>query len=160
QAWEWTFAPGQRFFTTSYTETYARRDSRKTRDLILSEWYRTLWPSIVLERDNETDFENTMKGYRKAVPFASLTAGRGNRLIIDDPHSTEQAESDADRERATRMFRESATSRLNDPERDCIIIIMHRLHPEDLCGVIETLDLPYTKLVLPMEFVKSTTIET
>jgi hypothetical protein len=52
------------------------------------------------------------------MPFASLTSGRGNRVIIDDPHSTEQVESDADRERAERIFRESVTSRLNDPQRD------------------------------------------
>jgi len=161
-AWEWGpgGTPGMRYLTTSYMEKYARRDSRKTRDLIASEWYQTLWPNVVLVRDNETDFENTAKGVRSAMPFASLTAGRGNRLIIDDPHSTEMAESDADRERAERIFRESATSRLNDPAHDAIIVIMHRLHPDDLCGVIDRLQLPYTKLVLPMEYVRSLPVKT
>lgn len=162
QAWEWgpCGLAGLRYLTTSYTETYARRDSRKSRDLIMSEWFGALWPEVELIRDNETDFENTKRGVRKAMPFASLTSGRGNRLIIDDPHSTEQVESDADRDRARRIFRESATSRLNDPKRDAIIIIMHRLHPDDLCGLIDELGLPYVKLILPMEYVKSTTITT
>jgi phage terminase large subunit-like protein len=97
---------------------------------------------------------------RTAMPFASLTSGRGNRVIIDDPHSTEQVESDADRERAERIFRESVTSRLNDPQRDAIVVIMHRLHPNDLCGVIDQLGLPYVKLVLPMEYVRSVTVKT
>ena len=40
EAWEWGPAgmPGLRYLTTSYTETYARRDSRRMRDLVLSEW--------------------------------------------------------------------------------------------------------------------------
>ena len=162
QPWEWgpKGLAGLRYLSTSYTETYARRDSRKSRDLIQSEWYRMLWPEVVLERDAEIDFENTKKGVRKAMPFKSLTAGRGNRLIIDDPHSTETAESDADRERARRIFRESATSRLNNPASDAILVIMHRLHPDDLCGLIEELGLPYVKLILPMEYVKSTTVTT
>jgi hypothetical protein len=162
QAWEWgpRRYPGLRFLTTSYREDWARRDSRKTRDLIQSEWYRTLWPDITLTRDGEVDFENTYLGNRKAVPFKSLTAGRGNRVVVDDPHSTEQAESDPEREVATRVFRESVTSRLNDPERDAIIVCMHRLHPDDVCGVIETLGLPYVKLVLPMEFVRSLVVTT
>lgn len=160
--WEWgpANAPGTRYLTTSYTEQYARRDARKARDLIRSEWYRLHWPDVLLERDSETDFENSRKGVRKAMPFPSLTGGRGNRVIIDDPHSTEQVESDADRERAERIFRESVTSRLNDPQRDAIIVIMHRLHPRDVCGVIEELGLPYVKLVLPMEYVRSLTVTT
>jgi hypothetical protein len=159
-AWEWTTRPELRYLTTSYKEGYARRDSRKHRDLVQSEWYQTLWPHIKLVREGEADFENTMKGSRYAVAFESLTAGRGNREMIDDPHSTEQVESLADIRRATRIFRESSTSRLNDPEKDAIIIIMHRLHPEDLCGVIEELGTPYTKLILPMEYTRSLSVKT
>ena len=154
QAWEWGPAnlPGLRYLTTSYVDTYVRRDCRKARDLVQSEWYRTLWPHVVLERDNEADFENTARGGRRGMPFASLTAGRGNRVIIDDPHSTETVESDAERRTATRIFRESVPSRLNDPVRDAIVVIMHRLHPDDICGVIDRLGLDYVKLILPMEF--------
>lgn len=154
EAWEWGPAgmPGLRYLTTSYTETYARRDSRKMRDLVLSEWYQARWPEVVLTRDNETDFENTAKGGRRAMPFASLTAGRGNRVIVDDPHSTEGVESPADRQKVVRIFRESVTSRLNDPIHDAILVIMHRLRTDDICGVIEQLGLDYVKLILPMEY--------
>lgn len=162
EAWEWGpgARPNMRYLTTSYQEGYARRDSRKHRDLVQSEWYQMLWPDVKLTRDNEMDFENNFRGGRRAVAFASLTAGRGNRLIIDDPHSTEQVESVSEIQRASRIFRESATSRLNDPETDAIIVIMHRLHPEDVCGIIDQLGLPYVKLVLPMEYVRSTTVQT
>jgi hypothetical protein len=125
-AWEWGPGgkPGMRYLTTAYMERWARTHARKTRDLVTSPWYQSLWPNVALVRDSE----NTLKGVRMAMPFASLTSGRGNRVIIDDPHSTEQVESDADRERAERIFRESVTSRLNDPQRDAIVVIMHRLH--------------------------------
>lgn len=152
-AWEWgpLERPGLRYLTTSYQEGYVKRDARKMRDLVLSEWYQAHWP-VQLTREGEMSFENTALGGREGKPFGSLTAGRGNRVIIDDPHSTETAESPADRMRATRIFRESVTSRLNDPRHDAIIVIMHRLHTEDLCGVIDAYKLPYEKLILPMEF--------
>lgn len=162
EAWEWGPAnmAWLRYLTTSYKEAYARRDSRKNRDLILSEWYQTLWPHVQLTRDNEADFENTQKGGRRAMPFASLTAGRGNRVIIDDPHSTETVESETERTRAVRIFRESVTSRLNDPISDAILVIMHRLHNQDVCGEIERLGLDYVKLVLPMEYNPKTVVTT
>ena len=74
----------------------------------------------------------------------------------DDPHSVDSAESANDRLKVTRRFRESVQSRLNDQKRDAIIVIMQRLHTRDVCGVIEELELPYTKLILPMEFERKT----
>lgn len=153
QAWEWgpLGRPALRYLTTSYEQTWAIRDARRTRDLIESEWFQARWPTVLL-RTGERSFENDKRGYREAKPFGSLTAGRGNRVIIDDPHSTEQAESQTERDTAIRIFRESVQDRLNDPLRDAIVLIMHRLNRDDLCGQIERLGLPYTKLVLPMEF--------
>ncbi len=153
EAWEWGPAgkPWMRYLGTSYDLGYATRDSRKMRDLVLSEWYQKLWP-ITLSRTGEDDFENTQRGSRVAKVFANLTGGRGNRVILDDPHSVDSAESTGERMRVTRRFRESLQSRLNDQKRDAIIVIMQRLHERDVCGVIEQLDLPYTKLILPMEF--------
>src|SRR5579859_6635375 len=158
--WEWGPAglPGLRYFTSSYKRDYAVRDSRKSRTLILSEWYQALWPEVKLIRANEDDFETAEHGYRKAVAFESMTAGRGNRVWIDDPHSTENVESDNDREKKRRMFREQIPSRVNDPDHDAIMIIMHRLHPQDVCGVIDELGLPYVKLVLPMEYDPKTVV--
>lgn len=161
-AWEWgpKKMPWLRYFTTSYEASYARRDSRKHRDLIETEWYRRLYPEIVLEKRAEEAFTNTFKGYRLAVPFERLTAGRGNRFIVDDPHSLDGAESDTERDKAIRRFRESGSSRLNDQANDCIIVVMQRLHPDDLCGMIEDSGLPYVKLVLPMEYVRSLSVKT
>lgn len=153
-AWEWgpKGRPSLRYLTTSYSENYAKRDSRRMRDLVTSEWYRALWPEVVLSRAGEISFENTRRGAREGMPFQSLTGGRGDRVIIDDPHSTETAESDAERERTTRIFRESVPTRLNDPVNSAIVVIMQRLHEKDISGQILSLGLGYEHLMLPMEF--------
>lgn len=152
-AWEWgpLGKPGLSYLTTSYSEGYVKRDSRRMRDLVSSDWYRALWP-VQLTRAGEISFENTARGFREGKPFASLTGGRGDRVIIDDPHSTETAESPAERESTTRIFRESVPTRLNDAQRSAIVVIMQRLHESDVSGQILALKLGYEHLMLPMEF--------
>jgi hypothetical protein len=83
------------------------------RDRMSSARYRALWPHRALSRSGEIAFANTATGSREGMPFASLTACRGDRVIIDDPPSTEMVETE--RERTLRIFRESVTTRLNDP---------------------------------------------
>jgi predicted phage terminase large subunit-like protein len=153
-AWEWgpKGRPSLRYLTSSYTEKYVKRDSRRMRDLVQSEWYRSLWPEVELVRAGEASFSNTKTGFREGVPFASLTGGRGDRVIIDDPHSTETAESEAERLNTARIFRESVPTRLNDPKTSAIIVIMQRLHEDDVSGQIIKLGLGYEHLMLPMEF--------
>lgn len=143
---------GLRYLTTSYKEDFVKRDARRMRDLVSSEWYRALWPQVALSRSGEISFANTATGSREGMPFASLTAGRGDRVIIDDPHSTETAESETERERTLRIYRESVTTRLNDPTRSAIVVIMQRLHERDVSSEILRLGLGYVHLMLPMEF--------
>lgn len=152
-AWEWTTRPSLSYLTTSYSEGYVKRDSRRMRDLVGSEWYQSLWGDKVrLARTAEISFENTARGFREGKPFASLTGGRGDRVIIDDPHSTETAESQTERDNTARIFRESVPTRLNDPIRSAIVVIMQRLHEADISGQILALKLGYEHLMLPMEF--------
>lgn len=154
QAWEWgpKGMASMRYLTTSFNDGPVKRDTRKCRDLMLSDWYRSLWPEVRLTRTGETSFANSGTGTREGVPFGSLTSQRGDRLVIDDPHSTETAESAAERLATTRKFREGAQNRLNDQEKSAIVVIMQRLHEEDVSGVIMKLGMEYEHLCLPMEF--------
>jgi len=153
-AWEWgpRGMRSLRYLTTSFAEDSVKRDTRKHRDLTLSEWYRSLWPEVVLVRTGEMSFANADTGTREGTPFGSLTAKRGDRLIIDDPHSTKTAESDAERTATVRQFREGALNRLNDQERSAIVVVMQRLHEQDVTGAILKLGLGFVVLMLPMEF--------
>lgn len=160
-AWEWgpKGMRDLRYLTTSFNDVPVKRDTRKCRDLILSGWFRTLWPEMIgpnkstLKRAGEMSFENWSTGTREGVAFGSLTSQRGDRLIIDDPHSTEQAESEAERERTTRKFREGALDRLNDLEMSIMDVIMQRLHMDDVSGVIMSLkELGFVHLMIPMRY--------
>lgn len=154
-AWEWgpLGRPSTRIIGSSYSEDYAKRDNRRMRDLVTSEWYQALWgDEVQLVRSGEMEFSNTKTGFRKGVPFTRLTGGRGDRIIIDDPHSVDGAESEADRTTTIRTFRESVPTRLNNPEKSAIIAIMQRLHEQDVSGTILSLGLGYEHLMLPMEF--------
>lgn len=92
-AWEWTTRPSLSYLTTSYSEGYVKRDSRRMRDLVGSEWYRSLWGDKVrLARTAEISFENTARGFREGKPFASLTGGRGDRVICFPAHELVETE--------------------------------------------------------------------
>lgn len=152
-AWEWGPAsmPWLHYIATSYKADNCVRDSRRMRTLVESSWYQKHWP-VVLRRTGETALENERGGLRQCVPFNSLTQWRAHRLLIDDPHSIDTAESDAERNKTTRRFRESATTRLIDPVTSAIVIIMQRLHQHDLSGIATALKLGYVHVMLPMEF--------
>jgi len=151
-AWEWgpKGLHHLREISTSHSEKFVKRDCRRARDLIASDWYQALWPHVRLTRLGETSFANDHTGSREGIPFESLTGGRGHRVKIDDPHTTETAESPTERERTGRIFRESVPSRVIDPKTSAIILIMQRLHEND-CSQI-ALDQGYDHLMLPMEF--------
>lgn len=154
-AWEWgpQNMASMRTLSSSYSEQYAIRDTARMRNLVQSEWYQGLWGDRVsLTKTGEKKFENTAMGWREGVPFSRMTGGRGDRVIIDDPHSTEGAESEAERQRAVRIFLESVPTRLNNPEKSAIVVIMQRLHEEDVSGVILSKQLGYEHLMLPMEY--------
>lgn len=154
-AWEWgpMGRPATRIIGSSYSEDYAKRDNRRMRDLVSSEWYQALWgEQVQLVRAGEMAFSNTATGFRQGVPFSRLTGGRGDRIIIDDPHSVDTAESDTERGATIRTFRESVPTRLSNPKTSAIVVIMQRLHEQDVSGVILSLGLGYEHLMLPMEF--------
>lgn len=153
QAWIWgpRGEPGKRFVSSAFEMGNVKRDTRRCRDLIMSEWYQALWP-IDLKRNAEASFENFDFGYREGVPFASLTGKRGDILCIDDPHSLDQSESEVEREKAVRRFVEGGQNRINDWEKSVIVIVMQRLHEGDLTGAILARDMGYCHLMLPMEF--------
>lgn len=154
-AWEWgpMARPDLRVIGSSYSDNYAIRDTRKTRDLVSSEWYQARWgDQVSLKLTGDKLFSNDRRGERQGIPFGSLTGGRGDRVIIDDPHSTKKAESEADRKTAIRIFRESLPTRLNNPEKSAIVVIMQRLHEDDVSGEILKNDLGYEHLMLPMEY--------
>lgn len=155
-AYEWgpLGRPDLRYLSSSYSRPNVVRDNRKMQRLVSSEKYQLLYGDTVQPsaKWGEETFENTATGGRQGRAFESMTGGRGDRVLIDDPHSVDSAESATQRNAVVRTFREAIPDRLNDLETSKIIIIMQRLHEKDVAGEILELGLPYVHLNLPMEF--------
>ena len=154
-SWVWANDPHKRFLCASHSQNLAIRDSTKMRRLIQSEWFRGRWgDKVVLTGDQnaKTKFENTSMGFREAVAAGSITGSRGDIVIIDDPHSVESAASEAMRASTKEWFLEAVPTRLNNPAESAIIVIMQRLHEEDVSGIILDKQLGYEHLMLPMEY--------
>lgn len=154
-AWEWaTQEAGLGFLTSSFSLENVLRDNAKMRRLIESDKYQLLYGARVARgaKWGEKRFENSSSGVRAGRSFEKMTGGRGDRVIIDDPHDVDGGESDVQRPRAVRTFREAIPDRLNDMSKSAIVVIMQRLHSNDVSGTIKQLRLPYVHLNLPMEF--------
>jgi predicted phage terminase large subunit-like protein len=153
-AWEWgpKGMPEMRFVGTAHEETLAIRDSRRCRDLIKSEWFQRLWPlDLAADLDGKREFGNTRKGVRQARAFTSMTGVRGDRIILDDPISADNANSTAKLDAAKIAFTETLPTRVNN-EKSAIVVIMQRLNEKDVSGVILDMGLPYVHLCIPMRF--------
>ena len=151
-AWEWgpRGKPELRYLSTAHKQDLAVRDNLKCRRLITSQWYQELWPvPLTGDQNAKTKFENTSTGFREAMAFTSMTGARGDRVILDDPHSVDDANSKAHLEAAVKTFREALPSRVNN-EDSAIVIIMQRLHEKDVSA--EALELGYDHLCIPMRY--------
>jgi predicted phage terminase large subunit-like protein len=157
-AWEWgpKGKPHLRYVCAAHkVENLSARDSRRMRQLITSEWYRERWGdkvNLTADQNEKLNFQNTAGGFRMATAISSLTGIRGDRVIIDDPHSVDSAASEAMRESEVTTFLEAIPTRLNDPIKSSIVVIMQRLHQEDVSGVIIEKELGYDHIMLPMRY--------
>lgn len=151
-AWIWATKPWKRFLFFSYSETLSLRDSLRTRDIIRSSWYQSLWPvRIKRDRDTVTRFENEEGGWRLVGSISGRGLGEhGDYSICDDPHNVLQAESDADRQTVTRWF-EGVFCVRGEVRNAKRVLIMQRLHMLDCSGVALEKG-GWDHLCLPMRF--------
>lgn len=151
-AWEWIHYPHLRIIGTGHNIDLGIRDNMKCRRLVQSEWYQERWPMEFMgDNDAKLSFENDKTGWRKAMAFTSLTGSRGDRLIIDDPLSVNNANSEAHLKDADFTFREAVPSRLNN-DASAIVVVMQRLNHKDTSGIIIKEFPEYVHLCLPMRF--------
>ena len=157
--WEWIRHPATRWVFTSYAESLAGQHSQDRRTLLQSPWYCRHWgPRVSLTHPTEaSEYWNAQRGRMLATSVGAAVTGKGgNRIVVDDPHTPLGAESAAQRHRVIEYFRRSVATRLDDKQRGAIVVVMQRLHAQDLTATC--LDLGYTPLCLPAEATSRTTI--
>ena len=155
-AWLWSAfdEPHARIVAFSYAASLTERDNGRFRDLIISSEFQELWgDKFSMCKTGETKISNDKTGWKLASSVGGVGTGeRGTCVILDDPHSIKQIESETVRTETVRWFREAMSNRLNDMETDAIIVIMQRSHEADVAGVILTEDMGYCVLLIDMEF--------
>jgi predicted phage terminase large subunit-like protein len=156
-AWSWTKDPSLQFLFTSYALSLSKRDSRKCPRLIESPWYQKYWGhKFKLTGDSNTvlRFDNTAMGYRIASSVGGAVTGEGGDFIVsDDPNAAKSAQSETIRESTNDWWDHAMSTRLNDPKTGRIIVVMQRLHVQDMAGHLLAQDNEdLVHLCLPMEF--------
>ena len=153
--WEWIHRPEEKYLCASYSGILSTRDNVKARRLLTSPWYQSLWADryqLTSDQNQKTRFENDHTGYRIASSVGGTATGEGgSRLILDDPHGAQDAQSDAMRETAIEWFDMVWSTRLNNPKRDAMVTIMQRLHEGDVSGRIHELG-GWEHVCLPAEW--------
>jgi hypothetical protein len=135
-AWCLGHNPSAQILCVSYAQELADKLSRDCRRIVASDWYRKMFPTrLSPQRQAMSEFETTAQGCRIATSVGGVLTGRGaDIIIIDDPLKPEEALSEAHRQAANEWFDHTLYSQLNDKHTGAIILIMHRLHEDDLAG--------------------------
>lgn len=159
-AWAWSARPERKFIFASYADSVTKRDSLRCRNIIDSSWYKARWGHVFRARDNQWNiqkFSNDRGGFRMATTVSGQVTGEhADVQVVDDPIkplevSGSLAVSATALEKVLLWWNETMSSRLVDFKTSSRIIIMQRLHANDLAGAMLRED-GYEHLMLPMEY--------
>ena len=157
-AWAWTIQPEKKFLYASYAGSLSIRDSVKCRRLLDSRWYKEHFGEtfkLTSDQNQKQRFENDKTGARIATSVdGALTGEGGDIIVIDDPHNVRESESSTVREGVLEWWDQAMQTRLNDPKTGAFIIIMQRVHENDLTGHILSNELgdEWDHLCLPARY--------
>ncbi len=138
-AWILGKDPTKRVVVASYSNELMVKHSNDCRMVMENYWYRAAFPSTYLSpfKNTQTEFATTKGGYRLGASVGGTLTGRGgNFIIIDDPLKPEEALSNSARARVNQWYGNTLYSRLDNKEEDVIILVMQRLHRDDLTGLL------------------------
>jgi predicted phage terminase large subunit-like protein len=141
--------PWRRIFAISYSSELSSKHASDFRSIVESPWYRRPFSNMRIARSLEDEVVTTARGFRKATSVhGTLTGLGGDIFIIDDPQKPVDAQSDTQRNGLNQWVSNTLMSRLDSKERGIIIVVMQRVHLNDLSGYLmesgdwEVLSLP------------------
>ena len=150
-AWALGWDPTLRFICVSYSNELTRKHALDCRAVMESNWYRRVLPRTPLhpEKNTELEFMTTRRGFRLGTSVGGTLTGKGgNFIVIDDPMKPLEATSKAERDAVKQWYGGTLYSRLDDKAEDVIILIMQRLHVDDLVAHVVEKE-PWLHLELP-----------
>lgn len=138
-AWVLGHDPHRRIICVSYGRNLTTAHANSFRGIVRTSWYKTLFPLMRIDprKDTEEEVRTTRGGYRLTATVGGALTGRGGSIIIiDDAMKADEARSELQRKSVNAWFDETLLSRLDDKRSDAIILVMQRLHVDDLAGHI------------------------
>jgi predicted phage terminase large subunit-like protein len=150
-AWLFGHNPAAQIINVSYGQDLADKLARDARGLMQHDWYQRTFPAARLsfQKQSVNEFMTTAQGYRIATSVGGVLTGRGgDYLILDDPLKPDEAISETQRRAVNDWYDNTLYSRLNDKAHGVIILVMQRLHEEDLVGHVLTQE-PWEVLSFP-----------
>lgn len=142
-AWILGHDPTARIICISYNQKLAEKFGRQTRQVMESIWYRKLFPHtrISVNKCSNDEFETTACGCRIATSIGGKLTGFGGKfLIIDDPIKPDDALSKIQRDTVNEWFSSNLYSRQDNKNESRIVIVMQRVHEEDLVAHVQTME--------------------
>lgn len=127
--------PSRSILCISYSDELAAEFARLFRLLITSEFYRKTFPGTRFQKITDGKVTTTRNGSRQATSIGGTLTGKGaDVIIVDDPLKAEDAYSEVARTAVNKWFGTSLYSRQNNPTTTVIVVVMQRLHADDLSG--------------------------
>ena len=141
-AWALGHIPSKRIVCISYAQTLSDDLARTSRKLMASPFYKATFDTrIASERDTVSDFHTKGGGSRFSTSIGGTVTGMGGDLIIiDDPLKADEALSDNQRNNVNKWYDTALGTRINSPNTGSIIIVMQRLHANDLVAHVQEKD--------------------
>lgn len=134
-AWALGQNPALRFICVSYSHDLSVELARQFRLVVDSDWYRALFPQTRMKRSTAAEYITTEGGSRLATSVGGTLTGRGGDIIIiDDPMKASDAQSEVARRQVIDWFTSTLSTRLNNKKHGSVILVMQRLHEDDLAG--------------------------
>lgn len=136
-AWLLANDPAKKIIVASYSQALSNKHSVETRLILNSAWFKELYPATHISPgcNQKNKFVTSKQGFRFATSIGGTLTGEGaDILIVDDPHTPLQAASDNRRGRALEWYDQTFSTRLNSKSDGAILVIMQRLHNDDLSG--------------------------
>lgn len=159
--WQWSFEPEHKWMAATFDAALARRDALRMRALVKSQWFRDRWPRSKINESPDVQetmgvYHTTAGGFRYSTTVGGGATGwHCHTQILDDPVKPEDLNVEPETARAVlervwEWWRGTMASRKADPSKFRRVVIMQRLHEEDLAA--RCIDEGYTHLMLPMRF--------
>jgi predicted phage terminase large subunit-like protein len=138
-AWVLGHDPTKQLLSVTYAQDLSDNLARRSRTLMTSPFYQALFDTRISRgREAVSDYETTAGGYRLSTSISGVLTGRGaDIIVIDDPLKADDALSESRRRSVNEWYDNTLRSRLNNQEKGAIIIVMQRLHADDLVAHVQ-----------------------